>query len=105
MGKFQKGKSGNPKGRPAIVREIRQKAQAAAHECIDILLEIARNRNEKATARNVACREILDRGLGKAIQGIELQGAEGGPVQVDLSSLTDEQIRQALELAKVLKKK
>jgi hypothetical protein len=48
--------------------EIKLYARSYAPFCINVLRGIAASRKSPAAARAVACRELLDRGYGKAIQ-------------------------------------
>lgn len=54
--------------------EIRTLASAYSAEAISILVEIARNADSD-TAKIAACRELLDRGHGKARQATDINGA------------------------------
>jgi hypothetical protein len=65
-GRFTDGR-GNPAGRPKDVHGIAKLARASAPDVIDRLLVLARGRGSAAVA---ACKELLDRGLGKAPQSI-----------------------------------
>lgn len=102
MAKFKKGQSGNPGGRPAIVKKVRELAQKHSEEAIRGLVSIAQDTNEKGATRVAAWKEILDRGLGKSIQGVEVSGPGGKPVKVDTRKLTDKQLDAALEIARIM---
>ena len=62
-------KKGTPNKHTAEVRELAQQHGAA---CIERLAEIAMSDNP--TAAVAACKELLDRGWGKAVAPIELSG-------------------------------
>lgn len=64
---FEKGKSGNPGGRPRVISELRELARAHAPEAIKELARLTIKARSEA-ARITAIRELLDRGYGKATQ-------------------------------------
>lgn len=78
---FVKGKSGNPGGRPIEAKEVKALALAA---CPDVIRELIRISKESSDERSrvAAGKELLDRGLGKAAQAVELTGAEGAPLTI-----------------------
>lgn len=72
-GRFQAGQSGNPKGRPKEHSEIKALARSFAPECIHKLVTLMREAEDERT-QVVAAKELLDRGLGKAEQAIDISG-------------------------------
>jgi hypothetical protein len=75
IGGFRAGQpSSNPGGRPAVNSKLQIWFLSRAREAGEIVFEIARNKAAtKADAvRLQACREILDRGMGKAPQSLSL---------------------------------
>jgi len=63
-----------------ITADIKELAQSFGDEAIKSLIEIVRDGEAPHAARVAAIREVLDRGYGKAKQGVELTGDGGGPV-------------------------
>src|SRR3954466_3529770 len=76
MAKFQKGRSGNPGGRPKVVGDMRALARSSAPEALRTLLLIMRSRRAPYTARLAAANALLDRGLGRPVAAQE-DGASG----------------------------
>jgi hypothetical protein len=74
--------AGRPKGsRNKVTADIKAIAQSFGEEAIKGLIEISRDTEAPHAARVAAFREVLDRGYGKAKQGIEMTGEEGGPIE------------------------
>lgn len=85
-GGFQKGKTGNPSGRPRkhiadLSKEARQYAQLA----LSTLVKICREGMERN--KLTAARELLDRGYGRPVQAIDMITAGK-----KLSELTTEEL-------------
>jgi hypothetical protein len=76
---FEKGRSGNPGGRPKVVAEVKEFARAHTHEAIETLVSIMSNPKAAPAARVSAANALLDRGYGKPPQHIT---GEGGPSYV-----------------------
>jgi len=73
-GSYQPGQSGNPAGRPAIVREVRDLAQQYTVEAIEGLAAVLRDEKAPPSARVSAAIALLDRGWGRAPQNINIRG-------------------------------
>ena len=67
-----KGKSGNPGGRPKGILEIQRLARDKCPEAIKLALSIMRNKKADDRARIEAAKVILDRGMGKPSQPVEV---------------------------------
>lgn len=64
-GRFVKGQSGNPGGRPKLIGHVRELAQAQTEKSIHKLVEILDDKKAPRAAQVAAARELLDRGWGK----------------------------------------
>lgn len=79
--KFEKGKTGNAGGRPKIAAEIKEYAQQFSKEAIDELVKLMRKSKDPKT-RKAAADSILDRGIGKPFQAVEVSGKDGGAIPI-----------------------
>jgi hypothetical protein len=81
-GRFKRGVSGNPNGKPKIYAEMVKLARSHSTEALEKLVTIMRGRSPKLALK--AAELILDRAWGRAPQAIVGEGAEG-PVKISVS--------------------
>ena len=89
-GRFVKGQSGNPGGRPVVMAEVKELARSHTADAIDTLAEIMRDEDEPAAARVAAASAILDRGYGKPVQEIN---ANNTNINLTLSATIEQAAR------------
>ena len=73
-GGFKPGQSGNPSGRPKIVAEVQDLACEHTTVAVAALVEVLSDKKSPPSARVAAASALLDRGWGKAVQGLEISG-------------------------------
>jgi hypothetical protein len=100
-GRFSAGTSGNPGGRPRMLRELKERIQVRGAELVDALFAIALAAPRKGAPspreRALAARVLLDIGYGRPVQAVEVSGRNGGPlVTRDISQLTSTERRARL---------
>jgi hypothetical protein len=72
---FKPGQSGNPGGRPAVVKDIRALARKHTREAVEALVGVVRNKKAPPAAIVAAANSLLDRGYGRAAAS-DLDGGE-----------------------------
>jgi hypothetical protein len=72
LGGFQPGQVANPGGRPRCASTAQLYMLRYFREAADLLVEIMRTGSKEDAVRLAAIKEVLDRGLGKAPQAINL---------------------------------
>jgi hypothetical protein len=68
---FEKGKSGNPAGRPKIDEDTKAILKAAAPDAAKLLVKMMEDPKQNPKLRLQAAETVLDRVFGKATQPIE----------------------------------
>ena len=79
---FEKGKSGNPGGRPKVIGEVQALARQYTTEALETLRDIMRDKKAPHAARGYAANSILDRGYGRPSQTISSTGQDKPPDQM-----------------------
>jgi hypothetical protein len=90
MGKWKKGQSGNPGGRPKVLPELREMCRNFGPEAVRLLIGMAKNEDANERARVASIQELLNRGYGKVVGPSDLmimmsnsaKNDDGGEVQV-----------------------
>lgn len=89
---FQKGSSGNPQGRSSqevhFANRARLRAAEKAPEIIEELIKIAMDQEVKHSIRLAAMDKVLDRGLGRPLQFLNLTEDD----TVSASNMSNEQL-------------
>lgn len=86
-GGFQKGKSGNPGGRPKAVRAVMEAAQKHTAAAIKALASALTD--DDVRARIAAAEALLDRGWGRPSQQLEHTGKDGGTLAIYFTPIPD----------------
>jgi hypothetical protein len=73
LGGFQRGRSGNPGGRPRVIESLTREARLYTHEALRTLLRLMRSAKSETVKLNAA-EMILSRGWGKPIQAVQIDG-------------------------------
>ena len=108
--KFKKGQSGNPKGRPKILPELKEViAKVLLDEkdgmtALEAMITKARNKAIAGDVRHF--KELMDRYYGKSIQSIDLQSSDGSMTPKPTMVVSNEKTKEALDkiISKISKK-
>ena len=67
---FQKGRSGNPGGRPKLPEELRDRIRALSDDAVTVLEQALRD--DDVRVRLVAAQTLLDHGYGRPAQATDV---------------------------------
>jgi hypothetical protein len=83
-GRWLPGVSGNPGGRPAVVREVVELARQHTREAVATLVEIAVDKKQHGMARVRAAEILLNRGHGSVVpeRDLAVDGFDGERIVV-----------------------
>ena len=84
-GRFQKGQSGNPGGRPAKLAELTATCKDMTLDVLQTIQGIIISDQAKDADRLAACKLVLEYGYGKSTLVNELAGANGGPLELNIN--------------------
>ena len=71
-------------GRPRIPDDIKEAARAYTHSALTTLGDVCEGRRMSPSARVAAAQALLDRGYGRPAQAVELSGADGGAIVIQV---------------------
>lgn len=80
-GRFKKGVSGNPSGRKPIPQEFKELAEKHSIPALQQAINIMQDENAKYSDRLKAVEIVLDRGIGKPQQPVDIT-SDNEPLQV-----------------------
>ena len=87
-GRFKKGQSGNPGGRPKMPPDMKAAIQEKTPELLKSLFALARQKDDPRV-QAVAIKELLDRGWGRAAQTINAKIEGVDPSEAHLEALRE----------------
>ena len=77
-GRFARGVSGNPGGRPRIVADVQALARQHSASAIAVLAEVMTDEDQPAVARVAAAKAMLDRGYGTPQSSLTITTSDTG---------------------------
>lgn len=77
---FQKGASGNPKGRKPVPPEVKAILSAACPRAAERLVELIEDPDPSVALK--AAQVVIERIHGKPVQALEHSGADGVPISI-----------------------
>ncbi|MCS5661071.1 MAG: DUF5681 domain-containing protein, partial [Dehalococcoidia bacterium] len=83
-GRFLKGTSGNPAGRPLGFRAYIKESTAEGNELVDVVLAVLRDQNASNRERMEAATWLADRGFGRPTVDIALEPPEDRWFTIDI---------------------
>jgi hypothetical protein len=96
------GQSGNPGGRPKVAAEVRDLAREHAGMAIKRLVTLMCSKNQPVALR--AAEAVLDRGYGRPLQAVKLPEDPPEPRRLDLTKLTDEELKELVNARKAVRR-
>jgi len=98
-GRFVKGVSGSPGGRPRVLRDVQDLARAYTSEALEILADLMHDERTPAAARVLAANSLLSRGWGRPPQSIAIQAErpQGQIPPEELREIFERVTRQSCE--------
>jgi hypothetical protein len=93
MAKFEKGKSGNPGGRPRVLVDVQALAREHTTAALNTLVAIMNSSKVTAPARVAAANAVLDRAYGKPTQFVHDPGKDG--LSKPPHEMTDAELEEA----------
>ena len=94
-GRWVKGQSGNPGGRPKEVQGLKDAARTHTAQALATLVEVMEDGAAPPGARIAAAIAILDRGFGRPPQQLQHAGHDGS--EFTLQGLSDAELDAQLE--------
>lgn len=83
-GRILKGHSGNPGGRPKVYAEARAYAASNALRMLELLVALADDTDADPKLRRDCAKDVIEFGIGRAPQAIELTGNDDQPAELVL---------------------